>query len=171
MLLYNYLRNRYEVWNVLLQFKWIKPRWPTLSSSTQTTHNTNLIFQPFLFLMKLLIRKKCTGIQTDTLNSFSAKKKVWSSKNFECKAYRNSSFHYFYFIGRIKVCIHLPWRHAVYTEPSSLPTTKLLTSPIGKDMQVTATALDCLWTSSMLSCSENSSNLLHKRNINTYKIF
>lgn len=66
MLLYNYLQNWYEVWNVLLQFKWIKLQWPALPSSTQTTpshwrqHSTNSIFQRLLVLMKLLFRKKCT---------------------------------------------------------------------------------------------------------------
>ena len=47
---------------------------------------------------------------------------------------------------------HLPCLHAVYTDPSSLPTTKLLTSLLGNVMDVTATALDCLCCSSILSC-------------------
>ena len=47
---------------------------------------------------------------------------------------------------------YLPCLHAVQTDPSSLPTTKLLTSLLGKVMQVTATALDCLCCNSMLSC-------------------
>ena len=47
------------------------------------------------------------------------------------------------------VCRYLPWRQAVYTVPSSLPTTKLFTSPAKNDILVTATDLDCLSWSSM----------------------
>lgn len=49
-----------KVWNVLLQFKWIKPQWPALPPSLQTTpgqcreRRTSSVIKLLLFLMKIL---------------------------------------------------------------------------------------------------------------------
>jgi len=57
-----------------------------------------------------------------------------------------------------------------YTVPSSLPITKLLTSPCGKAKHVAAIAFDCFVCNSNASCGCDSMSRLHEHNLPSVEI-